>query len=231
MFILTRLRTLVRLKPSEWSDSSEGKPLPETLKISLNLRLSNKILNGVGLVIGVYDILEIGDSYILPSDEEGAAHTRVVFRAAVFRPFVEEVLVGRIKSCTPTGVNVSLGFFDDILIPFSALQHPHRFDENEQVWVWEYPTGDEDNGHHDLFMDPGEEIRFRITEEIFTDTSPNEKPSSSKNERSKTPGTSKEGQPGVTDIDLDNEEKKIPMQLIGSANEPGLGLLSWWNNS
>ena len=44
-----------------------------------------------------------------------------------------------------------------------------------QVWVWEYPTEDDDGNtqHHDLFMDPGEEIRFRVTDENFVDCSPN----------------------------------------------------------
>ena len=55
---------------------------------------------------------------------------------------------------------VTLGFFDDVVIPPEALQHPYRFDENEQVWVWEYPT--EEGDHHDLYMDIGEEIRFMV---------------------------------------------------------------------
>ena len=59
-----------------------------------------------------------------------------------------------------TGVAVTLGFFDDVVIPPEALQHPYRFDENEQVWVWEYPT--EEGDHHDLYMDIGEEIRFMV---------------------------------------------------------------------
>ena len=30
---------------------------------------------------------------------------------------------------------MSLGFFDDILIPPEALQHPSHFDENDQVQI------------------------------------------------------------------------------------------------
>ena len=33
-----------------------------------------------------------------------------------------------------------------------------RYDEAESVWVWEYPTGEEEGGHHDLFMDPGQQV-------------------------------------------------------------------------
>lgn len=65
---------------------------------------------------------------------------------------------------------MSLGFFDDILIPPSGLQHPSRFDETEQAWVWEYDT--EDGSKHDLFMDAGETVRFRVTAETFHETCP-----------------------------------------------------------
>jgi DNA-directed RNA polymerase III subunit RPC8 len=50
----------------------------------------------------------------------------------------------------------SIGFFDDILIPSTKLQHPSRFIEAEQTWAWQYETDDET---HDLVMDIGEEIR------------------------------------------------------------------------
>lgn len=63
-----------------------------------------------------------------------------------------------------------MGFFDDIIIPPSSLQHPSRFDETEQAWVWEYDTGD--GGKHDLFMDAGEPIRFKVTAETFNETCP-----------------------------------------------------------
>lgn len=55
-------------------------------------------------------------------------------------------------------ITVTLGFFDDILIPVNALQHPSRFDETDQAWVWEYPV--EDGDKHDLFMDSGTYILY-----------------------------------------------------------------------
>ena len=120
------MKSVVRLEPSSFERS-----LPDALKDALTEKLANKVLKDVGLVIALWDILKIGDSYLLPGD--GASHTRVEFRILVFRPFMEEVLVGKIKCCTKEGVHLSLGFFDDILIPPEALQHPHRFDETDQV--------------------------------------------------------------------------------------------------
>ena len=84
-------------------------------------------------MLSVFDFIKIGNSFLLPMDEEGASHTPVEFRALVFRPFVEEILVGKIKSSTHDGITVSLGFFDDVLIPPEALPDPCRFEENEQV--------------------------------------------------------------------------------------------------
>ena len=57
---------------------------------------------------------------------------KVTFRVLVFRPFIEEVLIGRVKSSTKEGLTLNLGFFDDIFLPASHLQHPCRFDESDQ---------------------------------------------------------------------------------------------------
>nr|XP_028683138.1 DNA-directed RNA polymerase III subunit RPC8 isoform X1 [Macaca mulatta] len=100
---------------------------------------------------------------------DGLSSFPVHFRYVVFHPFLDEILIGKIKGCSPEGVHVSLGFFDDILIPPESLQQPAKFDEAEQVWVWEYET---EEGAHDLYMDTGEEIRFRVVDESFVDTSP-----------------------------------------------------------
>ncbi|XP_005625884.1 DNA-directed RNA polymerase III subunit RPC8 isoform X1 [Canis lupus baileyi] len=135
----------------------------------------------------------------------------VHFRYVVFHPFLDEILIGRIKGCSPEGVHVSLGFFDDILIPPESLQQPAKFDEAEQVWVWEYET---EEGAHDLYMDTGEEIRFRVVDESFVDTSPTG-PSSAE----------------ATSSSEELPKKEAPYTLVGSISEPGLGLLSWWTSS
>lgn len=60
------------------------------------------VLN-VGLCIALYDIVSLQESYIFPGD--GASHTRVNFRYIVFRPFVEEIIIGKIRSCSQEGVH------------------------------------------------------------------------------------------------------------------------------
>lgn len=205
MFVLSEMKDTVQIVPSLFSVETN-----EAVIDALNKKLANKVVHNVGLCIALWDILKLEDSYIFPGD--GSYHTVVHFRYVVFRPFVDEILVGKIKSCSKEGVNVSLGFFDDIIITSDSLQHPTRFDENEQLWAWEYEVED---SKHDLFMDIGEEIRFRVVDQTFIDTTPTG-PDGSKLDQSQDSS--------------DPEAKKSPFTITGSITEPGLGLLSWWSS-
>lgn len=73
-------------------------------------------------------------------------------------------------------------------------------------------------------MDQGEEIRFRVTDEIFVDTSPTG-PSTATADTAAQPGQSTAA-PAEESV----EKKEAPYTLIGTICDPGLGLLSWWNS-
>ena len=45
----------------------------------------------------------------------------VEFRLVVFRPFKGEVMLARIRSSTPAGINLRTEFFDDIFVPYEEL--------------------------------------------------------------------------------------------------------------
>ncbi|XP_065360130.1 DNA-directed RNA polymerase III subunit RPC8 [Calliphora vicina] len=214
MFALAELKDTIRIAPEQFNLK-----LIEAIRDEINRKLANKVLLNVGLCIALKDIVSLKDSIILPGD--GASHTEVIFRYIVFRPSIGNVIMGKIRSCSHEGVHVTLGFFDDILIPPTALQHPSRFDETEQAWVWEYPL--EDGGKHDLFMDIGEPIKFRVSREIFEESSPIGPP---KNENLK-PGTSAATTSAAATAQ--NNESKTPYRIIAAINESGLGVLSWWD--
>ncbi|XP_060573269.1 DNA-directed RNA polymerase III subunit RPC8-like [Ruditapes philippinarum] len=203
MFVLVEMKDTVRIQP--WLFKLDPN---EAIINELNKKFANKVVHNVGLCIALWDIQKMEESFIFPGD--GAHHTIVQFRYVVFRPFVDEILLGKIKSCSKEGVCVSMGFFDDILIPADSMQDPTRFDENEQLWAWEYQMED---GKHDLFMDIGEEIRFRVVDNTFVDTTPVGPENVSKD----------------SDV-TEHEVKKSPYTITASTSEPGLGLLSWWNS-
>ncbi|CAF1041139.1 unnamed protein product [Adineta ricciae] len=197
MFVVATLDDTVSIAPHLFNEQ-----LSTIVAEELDRKLANTIFQELGLCICLYDILSMGDCILLPSDAN--FHIKVKFRYVVFRPNIDEILVD--------GITVTLGFFDDILIPSTKLQHPSRFIEAEQTWAWQYETGDET---HDLVMEIGEEIRFRVVQEIFEDTAPKESPNS---------GAS------ITQT-ANDDDKKIPYTIIGSISEPGLGLKSWWTET
>lgn len=131
----------------------------------------------------------------------------------IFILIFESLHLGKVKNSSKEGIYVSLSFFDDIFIPSSNLQKPYRFDEKEQLFIWQYEAGD---SVHDLFIDIGEEIRFRVVKESFLDTNPSGPPK--KNDSN-----------AMTSV-VQKDEIKCPYTIIGSINEPGLGLLTWWKS-
>jgi len=114
----------------------------------------------------------------------------VKFRIVVFRPFEGEILQGMVKYCTKDRVVITLGFFEDIILPADALPHPSQFDEKEKIWVWDYNSAEkrgqdeqenenenengnvdaDADGYHDeqeqdagFYIWPKQKIRFRVT--------------------------------------------------------------------
>ncbi|EDV97077.1 DNA-directed RNA polymerase III subunit RPC8 [Drosophila grimshawi] len=217
MFVLAELKDNVRIAPDQFNLK-----LVDAVRDEIDRKLANKVLLNVGLCIALKEIVSLKDSIILPGD--GASHTEVLFRYVVFRPMVGTVMTGKIRTCSREGVHVTLGFFDDILIPHAALQHPSRFDEAEQAWVWEYPL--EDGNKHDLFMDVGEPIKFRVSREIFEETSPIGPPKA-EGQASQNANTSAAAAAAATVAA--SQEVKAPYKIIGAINESGLGVLSWWD--
>lgn len=144
----------------------------------------------VGLCIALFDLISVGDEYIFPSD--GGSHIQVEFRLMVFRPFVGEVLTGKIRSCNQHGIMgsfislfsclacsfaVSLEFFEDVIIPLEHLKSGTGFNTREQVWIWHFDGNEARLDNHQVptaWDSPylRQEIRFRVVENIFMDITP-----------------------------------------------------------
>lgn len=198
MFFVAEFRDTVVIHPQDFSKTKQ-----ECIIRALNTKYANKVVHKVGLCIALWGLTKIGDSFLFCGD--GSSHTKVEFQFVVFRPFSDEILEGKIRSSSAEGLCITMGFFDDILIPADSVPSPSRFNEAEQLWIWEYKS--ETGEQHDLPIELGAYVRFKMTEEIFTDTTPQK--------------------PGDKVIQI--TEKKIPYQIIGTMNECGLGPLSWWN--
>lgn len=203
MFVLATVKKTVRVPALKFNLDHY-----DAIEEELNSEYANKVILDVGLGIALFQMRECGESFILPGD--GAYYVKVTFEFVMFRPLVSEILVGRIKSADQESVQITLGFFDDIVIPAGYLQANSRFCEVSQTWIWQV---DVEGARHELAMEMNEEIRFRVVDEKFTDTSPDK------------PGPSHESS---SVINHPESKENVPYLITAAINEDGLGLLSWW---
>ncbi|KAL7431182.1 hypothetical protein ACHAXH_001456, partial [Discostella pseudostelligera] len=138
MFVLALLADTIRIPPHLLA-----KPTVLSVQSEIERRYPNKIIIDVGLIICPYGpALEIGDGILVPGD--GGAHHQVLFQVVVFKPFVDEVLIGIVTESKEEGVMVSVGgFFEQVFIPAYWMLNPSKFDEESGLWVWT-PTYDDD---------------------------------------------------------------------------------------
>lgn len=198
MFNLVLIKDVVRVVPSKFNA-----PQKKALIDEINYRFANKVIYNVGLCIFLHDITKIGDSFIYPND--GASYTQVEFRMIVFRPFVGEILVGKIVSSSEEGLKISMGFFDDITVPVDNFSPKTSFNKEEQVWVWQY-------GGSQLYLDIHEKIVFKVSDENFTDVPP--KDSVSMDNMSTPTG---------------DNTRAAPYAIKASLFGYGLGAWNWWH--
>lgn len=144
MFVIATIADTIRVPPSLLSQ-----PTLTSVQSEIEKRYPNKIIVDVGLVIAPYGPpLQIGDGMFVPGD--GGAHHQVVFKAIVFRPFVEEVLIGTVTDSNEDGITVSIGgFFDHVFIPVYWMLNPSVYDESTGLWVWTPNYDDDDDGEED----------------------------------------------------------------------------------
>jgi DNA-directed RNA polymerase III subunit RPC8 len=186
------------------------------------MKFLNKVLLDGGLCISFFDFVSADDPYIYPA--EGAVHQLINFRLVVFRPFVNEVLVGRVISSSREGLRVSLEFFDDILIPHTFLQNPYEYSEKTNTWNWLYVNDDEDNeAVQSLPYEINEIIRFKVRAvNINAPTTSSAKVNQNDNSVGAVRNRS---------LSIGNGEDMIlpAMQVIGSVQGDGLGMCCWWS--
>jgi DNA-directed RNA polymerase III subunit RPC8 len=144
MFVITTIVDTIRI-PAHML----AMPTLAALHKEIDLKYPNRVLMDSGLVVGRYgDCLKITNGTCVPGD--GGSHHECLFRLIIFRPFVDEVCIGKIVKSTVDGVQVSLGFFQDIFIPAYWMLRPSRYDEKLGLWVWTPDYDDEaDNEDED----------------------------------------------------------------------------------
>ena len=174
MFLLYTIDTKIDCQPEKVSENYR-----ESILSKADETFNCKIIKNQGVCICIYD-LKIIETIIT----EGYFQAIVDIRLVIFKPFLGEVLTGKIKDCTADGIEIDL-IFAKAFIPSAFLNESSSYDEIEGIFIWHYDE-------NELFYDKGEIIRFKVNAFIIPD----------------------------------DEEQNL--EILGRANEDGLGLIQWW---
>lgn len=132
-------------------------PPLSALEYAANERISDRLLPQHGLLLFVWDFLDIGPHQLVLST--GHASTLCKFRVLTFAPALGEAIFTRIHASHANGVVLDMGFFDNIHVDKGLLPKGSVWDKNENVWIWKSGEGEEEAT---LYMDVGNESVVRV---------------------------------------------------------------------
>ncbi len=108
MFYELELRSHIRVPPILFNEDTEVSVLKQ-----LNTQFENFISKEFGIAIGVSEIIKIGDGIVIPGD--GAAYYDTTFKLVVFKPELNEMLLGDISEITDFGAFLNIGPIDGMI--------------------------------------------------------------------------------------------------------------------
>ena len=108
MFYELTIKDHVRVPPNKFGDD-----VMESVIKSLNDAYEGYVSEDLGFVIGVSEIANIGEGVIIPGD--GAVFYETSFKLFVFKPELQEVVLGKISDITDFGAFLDIGPVDGMI--------------------------------------------------------------------------------------------------------------------
>ena len=108
MFYHSEVKGHIRVPPDLFQEDTE-----KAILDSLNKSFEGFISKDIGIVVGVAGIKSIGDGIIVPGD--GAAYYETIFSLYVFKPEVQEVILGKIIEIVDFGAFINTGAVDGMI--------------------------------------------------------------------------------------------------------------------
>ena len=102
MFYETKVKSYVRVPPHLFSENTQ-----EAVLNSLKETFDSYFSADLGFVIAVSKVENIGEGIIIPGD--GAAYYETTFSLYVFKPELQEVVLGKISEITDFGAFIEMG--------------------------------------------------------------------------------------------------------------------------
>jgi DNA-directed RNA polymerase subunit E' len=108
MFYELEVRSHIRVSPTEFGNDTKNAILK-----SLNKEFENYVTKDLGAVVGVTEVLNVGEGIIIPGD--GAAYYDTLFKVVTFRPEINEIAMGKITEISEFGAFMAIGPIDGMI--------------------------------------------------------------------------------------------------------------------
>lgn len=108
MFYELELRSHIRVPPNLFTGE-----IKETILKRLSQDFENYISKDLGTIIGITNVVKIGDGIIIPGD--GAAYYDTTYKILTYKPELQEVVLGRITDITDFGAFIDIGAIDGMI--------------------------------------------------------------------------------------------------------------------
>ncbi len=108
MFYELEVRSHIRVPPTEFGNDTE-----KAILRSLNQEFENYVSKELGAVIGVTEVLSVGEGIIIPGD--GAAYYDTMYKVLTFKPEINETVLGKITEISEFGAFMGIGPIDGMI--------------------------------------------------------------------------------------------------------------------
>jgi DNA-directed RNA polymerase subunit E' len=126
MYKRVRLRDTVEVPPEHLAEVT-----PDLVKQLLQDKLAGRVDEGVGSVVSVIDVHDIGDGAVIPN--EPGVYYEAEFDALTFDPQMQEVVDGEVVEVVSFGAFVGIGPVDGLLHVSQISDEYLAYDEEGQM--------------------------------------------------------------------------------------------------
>ena len=128
MFKILSVKDKVRVPPVKFDVELE-----QGVKESLQDQIEGKLNPQIGVFLAVTEVINIGEGSIIP--EDGAIHYPVEYKALVYKPDVNELVLGEVVDITEFGAFTRIGPIDALVHVSQVMDDKVAYDAKNAVFT------------------------------------------------------------------------------------------------